>query len=185
MKAKLLIVLLLTLFISDVSAKSSLTLNDLRTEYLTALKDYLNAPKVYETFLSVEKPTAKMLAYQGALEAILTKTTWNIFKKISYLNKSEDSFNRALTLAPNDIEIRFMRLAVQYEIPEYLGFSDDMDTDKEFVVNNFQKFNCRGIPKTLIDQIIGFMYRSEKFETAQIETFKQIIATKKTTNYEK
>jgi hypothetical protein len=50
-----------------------------RPEYLTALSDYLNAPKVYESFLKVENPSAQILAYQGALEAIMTKTTWNIF----------------------------------------------------------------------------------------------------------
>ena len=55
-------------------------------QYLTALRDYLNALKVYEAFLKVEEPTAKILAYQGALEAIMTKTTSNIFKKMSYLN---------------------------------------------------------------------------------------------------
>ncbi|MDA9312083.1 hypothetical protein N9515_03725 [Vicingaceae bacterium] len=58
------------------------------------LSDYLNAPKVYRKFLQVESPSAKILAYQVALEAIMTKTTWNIFKKLSYLCKSEESFKK-------------------------------------------------------------------------------------------
>jgi len=124
--------LLLFLIFSNTlfAVPSTSQLDELRTEYLTALSDYLNAPKVYESFLKVENPNGKILAYQGALEAIMTKTTWNLFKKISYLRTSEESFQKAIKSAPNDIEIRFMRLAVQFEIPEYLGFSEDMQLDK-------------------------------------------------------
>ena len=148
----------------------------MRTQYLTALRDYLNAPKVYEAFLKVEEPTAKILAYQGALEAIMTKTTWNIFKKMSYLNKSEESFKLAVKKAPNDIEIRFMRLAVQYEIPEYLGYSKDMESDKAFVVKNIAQFKANTIPPKVREQIVGFVFRSQLFTASEIEKFKLSLA---------
>ena len=152
------------------------SLSSLRTEYLEALRDYLNAQKVYESFLKVEQPTAKILAYQGALEAIMTKTTWNIFKKMSYLNKSEESFKRAVKLALNDIEIRFMRLAVQYEIPEYLGYSRDMESDRKFIVQNIASFKAQSIPIALWQQIVGFMFRSKLFTPSEIEKFKLTLA---------
>jgi hypothetical protein len=150
----------------------------LRTEYLTALSDYLNAPKVYESFLKVENPNGKILAYQGALEAIMTKTTWNLFKKISYLRTSEESFQKAIKSAPNDIEIRFMRLAVQFEIPEYLGFSEDMQLDKQFILENMKSLQSENIPPILMNQIIGFMYRCEMFTEEQIQKIKLILAEK-------
>lgn len=154
-------------------------LDQLRSEYLTALRDYLNAPKVYESFLKVEKPNGKILAYQGALEAIMTKTTWNLFKKMSYLNKSEASFNKAIEMAPYDIEIRYMRLAVQFEIPSYLGFSDDMEDDKEFILNNMNNLSAETIPPTLKKQIIDFMHRCEMFTVQQIQKIELILATTK------
>lgn len=116
------------------------------------------------------------MAYQGALEAIMTKTTWNIFKKMSYLNKSEESFKRAVKLAPNDIEIRFMRLAVQYEIPEYLGYSRDMESDRKFIVQNIASFKAQSIPIALRQQIVGFMFRSMLFTPSEIEKFKLTLA---------
>ena len=178
MKMKCILLLLILSPALGFSDPSKHTLDNLRTEYLTALSDYLNAPGVYETFLQVKDPSAKILAYQGALEAIMTKTTWNIFKKMSFLNKSEESFKKAVELAPNDIEIRFMRLAVQFEIPEYLGYSKDMESDKEFVVKNIKSFNSQNIPLSLRKQILGFMHRSNMFTQVEIEKFKLTLAVK-------
>lgn len=178
MKLTTLTLLLLLSQLVGFSNPNKGSLENLRAEYLTALSDYLNAPKVYETFLQVENPSAKILAYQAALEAIMTKTTWNIFKKISFLNLSEGSFDRALKLAPNDIEIRFMRLAVQFEIPEYLGFSDDMESDKNFLLINIESFNSQNIPAPLMEQIIGFMHRCDMFTSEELEKLKLTLTTK-------
>lgn len=160
---------------SNSSKNSS---DNLLTKYLTMLSDYLNAPKVYRKFLQVEGPSAKILAYQVALEAIMTKTTCNIFKKLSYLCKSEESFKKAVALAPNDIEIRFMRLAVQFEIPEYLGCSIDITSDKKFAVKNMKNFNCQNIPLSLRKQILGFMYRSKMFTAVEIEEIQTYLSHK-------
>lgn len=86
MKIKYSILLIVCFTLVGFRNPNESPLSSLRMQYLTALRDYLNTLKVYEAFLKVEEPTAKILAYQGALEAIMTKTTSNIFKKMSYLN---------------------------------------------------------------------------------------------------
>tara|TARA_B110000046_G_scaffold97901_1_gene105531 strand:+ start:2388 stop:2633 length:246 start_codon:yes stop_codon:yes gene_type:complete len=61
----------------------------------------------------LENPSAKILTYQGALEAIITKTTCHIFKKKSNFNKSEESFKKDTELAPNDVEMGIGKLTFQ------------------------------------------------------------------------
>ena len=119
-----------------------------------------------------------MLAYRAALEAIMTKTTWNLFKKINYLNKSETSFNKAIEMAPDDVEIRFMRMAVQYEIPEYLGYSEDMEEDRKFIVKNIDKFDPATLEHETLLAILDFMKKCNRFTPDQIEKFKGILALK-------
>jgi tetratricopeptide (TPR) repeat protein len=182
MRKGLIILVLIIIPCSAFSKSGKNSLAELRTEYLTALRDYLNAPKVYESFLKVENPNGKILAYQGTLVAIMTKTTWNIFKKMKYLTKSEDSFKKAISLDSNDLEIRFIRLAVQFNIPEYLGFSNKIESDKEFILKHAPSFDFQGIPATLGDKIIGFMHRCEKFTAVQVETIgNSLITFQKTT----
>ena len=152
---------------------------ELRKEYIEALHDCEEAERVYDIFLAVENPTGKMLAYRGALEAIMTKTTWNLFKKINYLNKSEASFHKAIEKAPNDVEIRFMRMAVQYEIPEYLGYSEDMEEDRKFIVKNIDNFDPATLEHETLAEILGFMEKCNRFTPDQIEKFKGILALNK------
>jgi len=153
-------------------------LEDLRARYMIALHNHEKVEEVYKFFLTVEEPSAKAMAYKGALEAIMTKTTWNIFKKMSFLRDSEASFNQAIQKSPNDVEIRFMRLAVQHEIPEYVGFSKDMETDRKFIVNHIEEFNVSTLPQQTLSEILSFMKRCNRFTSDQIEKFRGILALK-------
>ena len=154
-------------------------LEELRPKYMKALHDYEEAPDVYELFEAVENPSAKLLAYRGALEAIMTKTTWNIFKKLSFLSDCQDTFNEAIAMAPNNIEVRFMRLSVEHEIPYYLGFSSHMKEDKEFVVKNINQFDPLKIDPEILVEILGFVNKSGRFTNEEILLFENVFASSK------
>ena len=182
MERRLFIVLLLFASFVEFSNPNKPVQHNFRTEYLTALSVYLNAPKVYESFLNGTTPAVKTLVYQEYIEAITTETTWNLCKKMTYLSKSEDRFKKAIKQNSNDLEIRFILLAVQFEIPEYLGFSNEVQTDKEFILKHGPRFNFQSIPAALADKIIGFMHRCEKFTAVQIEKIcNSLITFQKTT----
>lgn len=176
---KFLITILLSIFISV----SSLIANDsilekLRPEYMKALHDFEFAPAVYEKFEAVENPSARLLGYKGALEAIMTRTTWNVFKKIGYLNKSQISFNKAVEIDPNNVEVRFMRLSVEHEIPGYLGYSSHMKEDKEFVVKHITQFNPSKMDQQILKEILAFVKKSGHFSNTEILLFEGFFASK-------
>lgn len=145
---------------------------------MTALHDCSKAENVYQLFTQVDQPTAKMLAYKGALEAIMTKTTRNVFKKLSYLNDSENTFEKAISMAPNDLEVRFMRLAVEHEIPRFLGMSDHIEEDIEFIVKNLSIFKPNDLPYSVRREIIGFAKQSGYFTNSEIAVFEMVMANK-------
>lgn len=175
---KKLFFILVSLFIScSVLKASESLLEKLRPEYMKALHDFELAPAVYEKFEAIENPSAKLLAYKGALEAIMTKTTWNVFKKISFLNKSQKSFEEAIELAPNNVEVRFMRLSVEHSIPNYLGYSTHIQEDKEFVVKHISDFNPLKMDPQILKEILGFVQKSGYFSKAEIILFKNFFAS--------
>lgn len=176
MNLSLSIVCLFSLFFQLSAQNNRAELFSLRDDYVRALKNEDLVEEVYERFLEVEEPSAKILAYRGALEAIMTKTTWNFFKKLDYLKKSEKSFAEAVEKAPESIEVRFMRMAVQYEIPAYLGFSEDIPSDRDFIVKNIHRFNPVGLDDFTLNRIIEFMKKCNKFTDGQIARFENILA---------
>jgi len=180
MKIKIFIAFFLSFFICfSALAETKAEFNKLRNDYVAALKNHDLAEEVYEKFKMVENPSAKILAYKGALEAIMTRTTWNFFKKLDYLRKSEQSFKESVSKAPNSIEVRFMRMAVQYDIPRYLGFSNDLNADKEFIIANIHNFNPVGLDDYTLNQIILFVKRCSQFSDNQVDRFEDILALNK------
>ncbi|KAA3648501.1 MAG: hypothetical protein DWP98_08660 [Bacteroidetes bacterium] len=176
MKKILFIVFAFFLCTSAVNSQDAL-LDKLRPEYMKALHDIDLAPAVYLKFEAIENPSAKILAYKGALEAIMTRTTWNVFKKIGYLNKSQLSFNKAVELEPNNVEVRFMRLSVEHEIPSYLGYSTHMEEDKAFVVKHIAKFNPMNLDQQIMKEILVFVQKSGRFSQAEILLFENVFAS--------
>ena len=175
---KYILVSVFFLFVSTTFSQQNKSMVQLRAYYMKALHNCDLAPAVYGLFEDLKNPSPRMLAYKGALEAIMTKTTWNVFKKLSYLKKSEASFKEAVRKAPNNIEIRFMRMAVQYEIPEYLGYSEDMESDRKFIVNNIEQFDPTEFSHGTLEEILGFMNKCKRFTPDQIEKFKNALALK-------
>jgi hypothetical protein len=150
--------------------------NQLKKEYAKALDNFELAPAVYDLYCQVANPSAQTLAYKGALEAIMTKTTWNIFKKINYLNKSEESLQHAVEMAPENIEVRFIRLAVQHEIPSYLGYSNNIKEDIQFITSHFNQLQTADFSPWNIKQAMGFVHHSGRFTTEQIKRFQELLA---------
>lgn len=168
--------IILLLFFVGFNVVKAQSIKELRSVYIQALMDHEKAEQALEKFKSVEEPTANMLAYQGALEAIMTRTTKNVFKKLGHLNDSEASFERAVELAPNDLEVRFMRLAVEHEIPRFLCMSEHIEEDIAFIVKNLGEFNPEYLPLAVRMQIVDFAKRSGYFSNNQIAVFKMVMA---------
>lgn len=168
--------LLSCLFLTIMLFAQKNTADQLKKEYAKALDNFELAPKVYELYCQIENPSAQTLAYKGALEAIMTKTTWNILRKINYLNKSEKSLQEAVKRAPESIEVRFIRLAVQHEIPTYLGYSDNIKEDLQFITSHFDQFQTADFSPWNIKQAMGFVYESGHFTAEQIKRFQELLA---------
>jgi hypothetical protein len=164
-------------FFSSFSWANEGILDKLRPEYMKALHNFDFAPAVYEKFEAVENPSAKLLAYKGALEAIMTRTTWNVFKKIGFLNKSQETFEEAIALDSNNVEVRFMRLSVEHSIPGYLGYSVHMKKDKKFVVSHISEFNPVKMDPQILKEILNFVQKSGHFSAAEISLFKGVFTS--------
>jgi len=48
---------------------------------------------------------------------------------------------KELKTNPNNVELRFIRLSIQYHIPKYLGYHNEIESDKDFVMNNLYKMS--------------------------------------------
>lgn len=119
---------------------SGITLGNVRNGFKTAKQSEENAIAFNELMQkNMSIGTNVKLAYLGASEVMLADYGINIPQKISQFKKGRDMIESAVSAEPNNIEVRLVRLVIQDQIPRFLKYKDNIEEDKEFVLNNFSK----------------------------------------------
>ena len=147
-------------FILQVSAQQ-LDLRLIRRDFNKGVKDQ----ELCERYLSVLEAQADNpleRAYAAAFHMFMAKHTANPIKKMRYFKQGRDRLEKELALEPENVEIRFIRLSIQYHIPKYLGYHDEIQEDKQFLLNNLYKIKDLQTKKLLFDYLKGANMYSDK-----------------------
>ncbi len=76
-------------------------------------------------------------------------TAW-AHKKFGYFTEGRDSLERYITENPKDIDGRYVRLLVQSELPFFLGYRSELQSDIAFLENNLPNAPISGKEKDLM-----------------------------------
>lgn len=89
--------------------------------------------------LETATPNQPLLyGYKGCATMIMAKHSFNPFNKLSFFKKGKNILETAINKDPENIELRYLRLAVQINTPSFLGYKDDIKNDKLFLNNNIK-----------------------------------------------
>lgn len=147
----------------------ALELDEIRHNFYMTTLDYKHAFPLIEKLDSIQKPNAIQLAYKAATEAILAKPGWNVFKKMHHLKRSRKYFSMAVNQDMKDLEIRFLRLAVEHHIPKYLGYSKNIQIDKSVIMDNIDLFKMKDLPQEITNYIITFSIQSGIYTEEEVD----------------
>jgi hypothetical protein len=106
----------------------------LRRHYEQAATDKAAGEKFYKLLADYNDRDALVLGYKGAAEAIRARDA-SMFNKLTYVQDAARTFEQAVSLDPNNPEIRFLRFSVESNLPAFLGLSKHVDEDKELLLN--------------------------------------------------
>ena len=151
---------------------------EIRKELFFKEFDEVQTLLFYEKVGKISQKTPVIKAYEGVAEALLAKTVWNPFTKIDYLKTSRDKLNEAILGSPGNIEIRFLRFSTQYYLPSILGFSDNLQEDKEAIMKNLEFLNQNELEDELLQFIIQFMDDSNLCSIQEIKTIQNKLSKK-------
>lgn len=131
-----------------------LNLNDVRKDFNKGVKDQDLCEKHLEALEKNAKSTVEK-GYEAAFHMFMAKHTGNPIKKMSYFNGGKKMLEKQIKIDPNNIELRFIRLCIQYYIPTYLGYRDNIEQDKDFLVGNLYKLNDEKTKDVLYNYLKG------------------------------
>jgi len=140
-------------------------LASIRSTLEKAVNDEASASGLLLSLEQVAGTDPLLIAYKGAAQALLARQDWNPFRKIRNTKNSMHSFQQAIQLDPMNVEIRFLRFAVQSRLPSFLKMSNDMIADKKVILENIQSISN---DKNMVRKIVRFMSESNQCSRAEI-----------------
>lgn len=111
-----------------------------------------------QTFTSPE-----LMAYVGGVWIAQSRHVF-LFDKMHHFNKGTKILDAAIRAKPDDVEMRFLRMTIQINAPGFLGYGDNLEDDKRFVLKNYKT-----APKVMQQKIVDFVKKSDAFSKEEKE----------------
>jgi len=159
---------LILLFITLPFFSLAQNVQELRDEYPKAS---LNSEVADMLSLSVanvsENDAPTLTAYKGALLTIKAKFAKSIKDKKSNFKQGVTLLEASIKRAPENIEIRCLRMGVQENSPKFLKYKSSIEGDKKFLIDNYSTLKNKEIK----DFIKGYVKISKLFTDAEKQLF--------------
>lgn len=121
---------------------STFSLTQVRFLYQKAAKEEKSCKQLIALLKSYNEENDPLLSgYKACATMMMAKYTINPFSKLSFFKQGKNELQKAIAADNSNIELRFLRFGIQTNIPFFLGYKGDIDTDKNFLVNSILHIN--------------------------------------------
>ena len=142
-------------------ANNAELLTSIREQLPEAFKKDEVCSALMKEVINVKSPDPLLKGYMGGVYIARSKHA-PLLDKRSALKTGTTLLEQAITEKPNNIELLFLRLSIQLNLPGFLGYNDNIDDDKAFVLQNYRK-----APTVLKARIINFINTSGYFTESE------------------
>ncbi len=133
------LVILLSVFATNLATVDPLTINEIRAIFYKAAEDNDVADQFFEQFEVLNTSNnGTLIGYHGMAHLLLAKHSWNPYTKLEYFYSGKDLLERSIVVDPQNVELRFLRFCVQQNAPFFLGYDDNLEEDKQKIVYGWQ-----------------------------------------------
>ncbi len=175
---RLLLVTLLMLpswLIQGKTASPLHTISDIRAAYAEAIHEAPKAAQFHKRMAQLNTPSPLKLGYKGAAKTLKAKHSWNPVKKMRYLKQGMNLIGQAIRKKPSDIELRFLRLSVAYYLPDFLGYGENMKTDKSRILKGLLGPSQPRKPPRVRTVILEFLCQNDLCNESEKQALKALM----------
>lgn len=104
-----------------------------------------------------ETSSPVLICYKGVAQMMLAKYGINPFNKFKYFKQGKTWIEQAAQKSPDNLEIKYLRFAIQSKLPSFLNYNEHMKADKDFLLRNVKTTT----DKKLQNNIISFLLQSK------------------------
>lgn len=110
----------------------------IRSLFFEASQSKQKTDVMMQTLLKAEDKSKPILkGYTGMTYMLLAKHGFNFIARYNNFQKGKEMLEKAISEDKSNVELRFLRLSVQMNVPTFLNYSDDIEADKNFIRINY------------------------------------------------
>ena len=103
-------------------------------------------------------------AYVSALNILSAKYETKIWFKIEQIKLNSSDLNLLITKNPENLELHFLRYALEWHIPFYVFIERHNSQDKNFIINNIEASRDLNLSHLFTQSLYNFLIQTEEFE---------------------
>lgn len=119
-----------------MNSSTSYNLDLIRANYDKVFLDRELCEKMIDELDREKNNSATYLGYLGGLQTIWANHVFSPISKWNTFKKGKGNIEQAIKIEPDNVELRFIRLSIQKNIPSFLGYKSNIDEDIEFIKKN-------------------------------------------------
>jgi hypothetical protein len=105
------------------------------------------------------------MAYYAASEMASAQYKFSPIAKINTFNSGKKKLDKAALADPTNIEIRYIRYAIQCNAPSFLGYNKSIKEDRELIFKNLSTLKTKDVD--LFSHICAYLFTREKLTEAE------------------
>ncbi|HKG06320.1 MAG TPA: hypothetical protein VKB19_07680 [Pedobacter sp.] len=109
-----------------------------------------------------------MVCYQGVAEMIQAKYVFSPISKIRSFKKGKALIEQAISRDVDGVEIRYLRFTIQTNLPRFLGYYNEVELDKKFLIAKTAALDDKQLKQQIIDYLSASVYCTD-IEKKQIK----------------
>lgn len=146
---KVLFILFMFIFGSDTKGIKT-DLHQLRNAYEKSAEDEQVATQTLKAIQQQPQLTPELLGYQAGLTIVMAKHQFNPFSQLSYFNKGKEMLEKTIGQNPNNVEVIFIRFAIQCKAPSFLGYNANIQADKAFLTKEIKAMKDQDLKRRIV-----------------------------------
>lgn len=92
--------------------------------------------------------------YIAATNMVMAKHVFNPYSKFKYFIDGKKLLEKTILKHPENTELRLIRFAIQTNVPTFLGYNQEINADKLFLLKNYSKLDINSANDNQLKLII-------------------------------
>ena len=128
---------------------------ELRELYYSSTNSKVNTYKLVEYLKHVTfNSSAIHKGYKGMSYLLISKHSWNPIDKLTFFKQGIIWLESSIENDSCNIELRFLRLTAQINLPLFLNYNNDIDEDRDYLVINYKYLDDEDLKKRISNYLL-------------------------------